>query len=205
MLSRALQVASICAIGSLLTAPAVAESVSGDFVQKYIDAMFGKASPEWKQRVTQDETQRTCSEHRNDPPPAEASKILAREKATVVFPVDGILLGDWKAGEKVAQSGQGGQFTDNDKTANGGNCYACHQLAPMEVSYGTLGPSLLAYGKVRGFSPDEAKTAYAKIYNAQSLTACSLMPRFGYHKFLSEQQLKDVLAYLFDPQSPVNK
>jgi L-cysteine S-thiosulfotransferase len=34
---------------------------------------------------------------------------------------------------------------------------------------------------------------------------CSNMPRFGYHKFLSEQQIKDVTAYLFDPQSPVNK
>jgi sulfur-oxidizing protein SoxX len=31
------------------------------------------------------------------------------------------------------------------------------------------------------------------------------MPRFGYHEFLSEQQIKDVVAYLMSPDSPVNK
>lgn len=31
------------------------------------------------------------------------------------------------------------------------------------------------------------------------------MPRFGFHKVLTEQQMKDVVAYLFDPESPVNK
>lgn len=34
---------------------------------------------------------------------------------------------------------------------------------------------------------------------------CSQMPRFGYHNFLTEQQIKDVVAYLFDPSPPVNK
>jgi sulfur-oxidizing protein SoxX len=31
------------------------------------------------------------------------------------------------------------------------------------------------------------------------------MPRFGYHKFLSEEQIKDVVALLFAKDSPVNK
>jgi sulfur-oxidizing protein SoxX len=31
------------------------------------------------------------------------------------------------------------------------------------------------------------------------------MPRFGTMKVLDEQQIKDVLAYLFDKESPVNK
>jgi L-cysteine S-thiosulfotransferase len=34
---------------------------------------------------------------------------------------------------------------------------------------------------------------------------CSNMPRFGSNKVLDEQQIKDVMAYLFDPESPVNK
>jgi sulfur-oxidizing protein SoxX len=31
------------------------------------------------------------------------------------------------------------------------------------------------------------------------------MPRFGHSKHLSEQQIKDIVALLFDPESPVNK
>lgn len=191
----------------LMPAAAAQESVKVDpaLVEKYVVATWKGAADEWKTRIRQDETQRVCTQYANQPPPAEAEKIVAREKATIVFPADGKVMGDWKAGEKIAQSGQGGQFTDKPDTVNGGNCYACHQLAPNEVSYGTLGPSLLAYGKNRDFKAEEAKAAYAKIFNAQSVMACSQMPRFGYHKFLTEQQIKDVVAYLFDPLSPVNQ
>ena len=73
------------------------------------------------------------------------------------------------------------------------------------MSFGTLGPSLTAYGKNRRFKPEEAKAAYAKIYNAQSVQPCSNMPRFGHNKFLTVEQIKDLTAYLFDPESPVNK
>jgi sulfur-oxidizing protein SoxX len=31
------------------------------------------------------------------------------------------------------------------------------------------------------------------------------MPRFGHNKFLTIEQIKDVLAFLMDPESPVNK
>jgi len=86
-----------------------------------------------------------------------------------------------------------------------GNCYACHQMEKKELSYGTLGPSLQEYGKIRKFAPEDAKAAYAKIYDAQATQPCSNMPRFGHNKFLSEKDMKDLTAYLFDPESPVNK
>ena len=114
------------------------------------------------------------------------------------------MLGDWKAGEAVAQIGTGGQFSDKADGPRGGNCYACHQMAPKELSYGTLGPSLAGYGKIRKYAAVDAKAAFGKIFNAQSVLPCSNMPRFGAHKFLSEQQIKDVTAYLFDRESPVN-
>jgi len=165
-----------------------------------------KAPPEgWQSRVEQDETQRICSDARNSPSKADFEAIRARELATVVFPADGNVLGDWKAGEAVAQVGTGGQFSDRADGPRGGNCYACHQMAKKELSYGTLGPSLSEYGKIRKFDGVEAKAAYAKIFNAQSVLPCSNMPRFGYHKFLTEKQIRDVAAYLFDPESPVNK
>jgi L-cysteine S-thiosulfotransferase len=188
---------------TIISLSASAESVN-DLADKYVEAMFAKAAPEWKARAKQDETQRVCSQY-EQPAKEEAEKIVAREMATVVYPEGGVMGGDWKKGEAIAQNGRGGQFSDDDKTVNGGNCYACHQLAPSEVSYGTLGPTLQGYGKARNFSADEAKTTYAKLFNSQSVVACSMMPRFGYHKFLTEAQLKDVLAYLYDPASPVNK
>lgn len=179
--------------------------ISPERVEQIVKDTWKKPAEGWQARVDQDETQKVCSLTRNEPNAEQAKAVLAREKANVVFPADGNVMGDWKKGERVANTGTGGQFTDKDDTYRGGNCYACHQMAAKELSYGTLGPSLLEYGKIRKFKPEEAKEAYAKIYNAQSVQPCSNMPRFGHNKFLSEQQMKDVTAYLFDPESPVNK
>ncbi|MFZ5732316.1 MAG: sulfur oxidation c-type cytochrome SoxX [Pseudomonadota bacterium] len=174
-------------------------------VDAYVKSTFGKTPPEWQARIEPDETLKACNAHRNDVPSAEADKIIKRELAKVVYPADGKLLGDWKEGKKVANNGRGGQFSDPPGTVAGGNCYACHQLELAEVSYGTLGPSLTNYGKDRKFDPEEAKNAYTKIYNSQAVVPCSNMPRFGANKVLTEQQIKDLVALLFDPQSPVNK
>lgn len=186
------------------TAPKVA-TVAPAVVDAYLKSTFGKAPSEWQARIEPDETLKTCNHYRNDVPSAEADKIVARELAKVVFPADGNLLGDWKEGAKIANNGRGGQFSDDDKTVSGGNCYACHQMERTEVSYGTLGPSLTSYGKDRKFATDEIKQAYTKIYNSQAVLACSNMPRFGANKFLTEKQIKDLVAFLFDPASPVNK
>ena len=191
-----------------LAVPAMADStpaIPAGEVETAVNALFKSAPPEWQTRIHQDETQRICSETRNNPPAAEAEKILARERETMVYPADGNVLGAWENGEKIAQSGVGGQFSDGPNTVSGGNCYACHQMAPSEVNYGTLGPSLAGYGKVRGFDPGATKAAFAKVFNAQSVQPCSIMPRFGANKFLTVEQLKDVTAYLMSPDSPVNR
>jgi len=188
-----------------LLSPVSAQSADPALVATYIKNTFKSAPAEWQARITQDETQKICSETHNSPTPAQAKAIEARETASIVFPPDGNVMGDWKKGEAIAQNGRGGQFSDDEKTVNGGNCYACHQLAKAEVSYGTLGPSLTEYGKIRKFDAAEAKQAYAKIYNAQAVQPCSNMPRFGFHKFLSIDQIKDLTAFLMSPESPVNK
>lgn len=173
-------------------------------LEKVTKAMWPKTPEGWEKRISYDETQAICSQSRNEPSQVDFDKIKARELATIKYPADGNVLGDWKAGLRVANDGRGGTFTDQPM-ANGANCYACHQMDLKEVSYGTLGPSLHLYGKVRKFAPDEAKAAYAKIYNSMSVLPCSNMPRFGYHAFLTEQQMKDLTALLFDPGSPVNQ
>ena len=184
---------------------AAAKRADPALVETYLKATFGKAPPEWQARIEPDETLRACNLHRNDVPSAEADKIIKRELAKVVFPADGKLIGDWKEGKKIANNGRGGQFSDDEKTVSGGNCYACHQMEKAELSYGTLGPSLTAYGKERKFDPAEVRNAFTKIYNSQAVLACSNMPRLGANKFLSEQQIMDLVAFLFDPESPVNK
>jgi sulfur-oxidizing protein SoxX len=171
-----------------------------------IAAAFPTAPADWKLRFEQDETMKECSAHHNLPPKPVAEGIQTRERAKIEYPADGKLMGDWKAGERLAQSGYGLRFTDYPaRQPNGGNCYACHQLTRAEVSYGTIGPSLLGYGKVRNFSDADARAAYEKIYNAQASYPCSNMPRFGTNKVLTIEQIKDLVALVMSPDSPVNK
>lgn len=174
-------------------------------IEAYLKSTFGKAPQEWQARIEPDETLAVCNATRNNVSSAQIDEIIKREIAKVKLPATGKFVGDWKAGVKVANNGRGGQFSDPPGTVAGGNCFACHQLDPKEVSYGTLGPSLKAYGKDRKFDPEEAKNAYIKIYDSHAVVPCSNMPRFGTNNVLSEQQIVDVVGYLFDPESPVNK
>ncbi len=188
---------------------ALAQDKLGPVAPEKVDAVtkgsFSGTSEEWRQRIELDETQRLCTEKRNQLSASEADALQKREMANVVFPKDGKYLGDWKKGFRVANVGTGGQFSDKPGGPVGGNCYACHEMAPSEVSYGTLGPSLKGYGKLKEYSEEAMKEAWAKIYNSQAVFACSNMPRFGSKKILSEEQIKDVMAYLFAKDSPVNE
>jgi|SRR6516164_6231369 sulfur-oxidizing protein SoxX len=171
-----------------------------------VEAAFPKANADWLSRLKGDQTMQTCSAYRDSLPAAVARELATREAATIAYPGDGELIGDWKKGEQLAQSGYGLRFTDDPATrANGGNCYACHQLTKQEVSYGTIGPSLLEYGKIRNFAESAARATYAKIYNAHATLPCSSMPRFGTNGVLSIDQLKHIVALLMSPDSPVNR
>jgi L-cysteine S-thiosulfotransferase len=159
-------------------------------------------------RLDQDATQAFCS----DPVRAaskeaapERAKIEAANMATIKWPADGKWLGDWKEGEKVAQSGRGLTSSDPATLVNGGNCYNCHQLSPKEISFGTIGPSLYQYGKLRGATEDTLRYTWGRIYNAKAYNACSNMPRAGHMGIITEQQIRDLMALLLDPQSPVNQ
>ena len=158
-------------------------------------------------RLDQDDVQKACSDRSpSTPVPKEVAERIEKEQlASIKYPADGKLLGDWKRGEKIAQSGVGKQYTDDPKVVAGGNCYACHELTRKEIAFGTIGPSLYNFGKKRGFTPENRKYAYAKVYNPDAFAACSNMPRFGHNGILSEEQIKDVVALLMDPASPVNQ
>jgi sulfur-oxidizing protein SoxX len=154
-------------------------------------------------RVELDDVQRLCNLHADNPPREAASRIEEAQLKAIRFP-SGSLIGNWKSGEKIAQSGRGAMWSDKPSDA-GGSCYNCHQISPQETSHGTIGPSLLGFGKKRGNGPDMQRYAYGKIYNAKAYNACSQMPRLGHSGTLSEQQIKDLVGLLLDPASPVNQ
>ena len=159
-------------------------------------------------RLDQSELQRVCSDAAltgKAMPKDVRERVEKQQMTTIKYPADGKFLGDFKEGEKVAQSGRGMQWSDNEKTVNGGNCYACHELAPQEISFGNIGPSLKGYGKLRGYNDATIKYTWGKIWNTHAYNACSQMPRFGDAGILTEKQIKDVMALLLDPNSPVNK
>lgn len=180
-------------------------SVSDAEVTEAIKSSFAERGIAKLDRLDQSEMQRQCSAYSGKELPASVKENIEQAAlAAVVYPADGRYLGDWKEGEKVAQSGRGLQFNDTEKTVAGGNCYACHQLAKGEISYGNLGPSLYNYGKLRGNSEAIVKYTWARLWNSHAFAACNHMPRFGAAGILTDRQLKDVMALLLDPASPVN-
>jgi L-cysteine S-thiosulfotransferase len=178
--------------------------------EQVVRESFAGTTPEqWRARLEQDQTQALCSRFRNDPPPDAAAKVAADALNSIRFPEDGELMGDWRAGEELASIGSGGHIgrlqPDPPDRKRGGNCYACHAMATKEVEAGNLGPSLTHYGKLHGTAPATVKYVYEKIYNAQAYFPCSLMPRFGHNGWLSPREIANAVAFLLDPESPVNK
>ena len=164
-------------------------------------------------RLQQDLGQAACSSDKA-PTEAVAKQVEAEALSTIKWPTGGQYIGDWKAGEKLAQNGRGMTWTDKsaDPQSNGAQCYNCHQISKQEISFGTIGPSLWNYGKIRGVKnvTDPAAApivqyTWGKLWNSKAYSACSNMPRFGHAKLLDEQQIRDVMALLLDPKSPVNQ
>ncbi|MCB1774187.1 MAG: sulfur oxidation c-type cytochrome SoxX [Gammaproteobacteria bacterium] len=163
-----------------------------------------------KERQMRDELQTICSGGtRATLAGDDLAKVASLGRAGIVKPEGGVKLGDWKKGQELARSGFGfrvGHNNDDHSTREpGGNCYACHQLDPKEIAYGTLGPSLMNYGKLRGNSQAIIDYTYDVVYSPHSFFPCTHMPRFGANGVLTQQQIADVLAYLIDPASPVNQ
>lgn len=169
-----------------------------------LDSSFKTNGIATKDRLTQNELQRLCSQER-PLTKSEQAQIEAEQLKLIQYPEDNQYLGSWQAGEKIAISGRGLTWTDATPNNNGGGCYNCHQMSPKEISYGTIGPSLYRYGLIRGTDEANIKYTWGKIYNSKAFNACSHMPRNGIAGILTAQQIKDLMAFLLDPASPVNQ
>ncbi|MDP2033828.1 MAG: sulfur oxidation c-type cytochrome SoxX [Polaromonas sp.] len=198
-------------LASCATAPS--QQDVAEATQKVIKSSFrdqGIAKTSW---LDQDASNKACSDSQGAALDEKLAKAIEEANLkTVKMPSDGKFIGDWKEGEKIAQNGRGMTWSDQPGSANGGSCYNCHQISKEELSFGSIGPSLYNYGKLRGVSNPAAAESkpivdytWGKLWNAKAYNACSGMPRFGHAGILNEAQMRHVMALLLDPQSPVNK
>jgi L-cysteine S-thiosulfotransferase len=201
-----LALGAVVALAMVAAPQLLAEEPSPERVQEVIDSAFANAPDELRPRLEPDEVMQICNASRNNPDDDGWDRIIELATESIVYPEDGNLMGDWENGEQLAQSGYGMRFTDYPPAREtGGNCYACHQLTEAEVSYGTIGPSLRQYGELRDYTEEAVRAAYDKIYNPHAALPCSMMPRFGTNEVLTPEQIRDIVALLMDPESPVNK
>jgi L-cysteine S-thiosulfotransferase len=160
-------------------------------------------------RASQDTSQKLCSKTSEEKLSAEeAMQIVEAARASINYPASGKLVGDWKIGAQLVMNGAGQRVRNGrvEKTReNGALCTNCHALDPKEVNAGNLGPSLIGYGAKRGNNEAVVKHTYEKIYNAWLYFPCSNMPRLGASGYLTPEQITHLVAYLVDPQSPVNR
>lgn len=213
--SKILTTTAVSLLAVLLSNTALAETKLEKKVQEVVASSFKENGIAKLDRLQQDFSNKECSKAEMSGKPINpkiAKKIEAMNLATIKLPSDGNYIGSWKEGEKLAQNGRGNTWSDKADAPNGGNCYNCHKISKEELSYGTIGPSLYNYGKLRGVTDVKSESAKAtiqytwgKMYNSQAYNACSSMPRFGHVGALTEAQMRDLMALLLDPQSPVNK
>ncbi len=207
-IKKLLTIAGFIVASSLLQNVAMAQQKNDPKFNKMMTDSFKAQGIAGLDRIDQDATQKFCS----DPVFANSKqgekmreKIQKINMDSIKQPSDGKYIGDWKNGEKIAQSGRGATWTDKADTVIGGGCYNCHQIDAKEISYGNIGPSLTGYGKLRGYSQEVVTYTWNRINNSKAYNACSNMPRFAHFKLLNEQQIQDVMALLLDPASPVNQ
>ncbi len=201
--------AAVLAIGSaVLIGCATYTAPTREETLQVVNSSFRERGIAKLDRLKQSDMQVACSEASltgQELPKDVAARLEKQALATVKYPADGAYLGDFKQGERIAQTGVGLQWSDNDKTVAGGNCYACHELASQELAFGNIGPSLKGYGRLRGNSKEVVTYTWGKLWNSHAYNACSQMPRYGDANILTTAQLKDLMALLLDPNSPVNK
>ena len=73
-----------------------------------------------------------------------------------------------------------------------GNCLACHAMDDG-ILPGNIGPPLIA---MKARFPDKAKLR-AQIWDATVVNPNTIMPPFGRHRMLSEEQIDQITEYVY--------
>lgn len=179
------------------------------FAENMVRSDFTAPAPHLLKRLEQDRAQVVCSTIGEAKlTQEEAAEVVKLARSSIQYPASGKLVGDWKVGEALAHNGAGDRIARGaleKRKENGGLCQNCHALAPGEINVGNIGPALTGYGAQRGNSEPIARYTYDKIYNAWATFPCSKMPRLGATRHLTPEQITHLVAYLIDPQSPLNR
>jgi sulfur-oxidizing protein SoxX len=176
--------------------------------ERMVSESFAAPAPALLKRLEQDRSQQICSKIGGAKlTQEEAAAVVEMARASIRYPASGKLVGDWRIGDKLAHDGAGDRIQSGrleKRKENGGLCQNCHALAPGEINVGNVGPSLTGYGTQRGNSEAVAKLTYERIYNGWAYAPCSNMPRLGANRHLTPEQITHLVAFLLDPQSPIN-
>ncbi len=80
-------------------------------------------------------------------------------------------------------------------SSDSGNCLACHAMptVPEAEQTGNIGPPLIAMSA--RFS--DKKMLRARIWDATAKNSDTLMPPFGRHKVLTEEQIDRVVDFIY--------
>lgn len=185
------------------------QAATRGIAEKMVNESFSAPAPALLKRLAQDRSQQICSKIGSAKlTQEEAAEVVELARASIQYPTSGKLVGDWKVGNKLAHDGAGDRIQGGrleKRKENGGLCQNCHALAPGEINVGNVGPSLTGYGTQRGNSEAVVKLTYERIYNAWAYSPCSNMPRLGANRHLTPEQITHLVAYLLDPQSPINR
>jgi len=92
------------------------------------------------------------------------------------------------ADEAMAKAGK--SVAENRKK---GNCFACHDY-PGAVLPGNIGPKLV---NMKQRYPDK-KQLRDKIWDSTKTAPNSIMPPFGRHHILSEQEIDNVVEFIYN-------
>jgi L-cysteine S-thiosulfotransferase len=100
-----------------------------------------------------------------------------------------LLFGLANAEEKKAMTGQELAFS----TAKG-NCLACHQMPgdTAAITSANIGPPLIG---MKDRFPDRARLR-SQIWDATAFNADTVMPPFGKHKVLTDDEIDKILDYI---------
>jgi sulfur-oxidizing protein SoxX len=200
-------VLTIAGIAGCATFPDAA--TTANLAEQWVTEAHPITGPELNRRAQQDAAQKLCSGVGGAKLPQEdAAAIVNSARASLRYPANDKLMGDWKTGAQLVGDGRGQRIVNGQVEKlpyNGALCTNCHAMDPNEINAGNVGPSLAAYGTQRGTSEAVARYTYERIYNAWAFMPCSNMPRLGANGFLTPEQIAHVVAYLLDPASPVNK
>ncbi len=114
-------------------------------------------------------------------PCLDYAEVCGKMKSPPVERVEfkGQLQGDAGRGEKIATN------------LRWGNCIACHVLPTQDG--GTIGPPLKGYGS-RDMPLDYT---YQRIWDVRFYNPNAHMPLYGPNKILTDQDVQDVMAYLY--------